>query len=99
MNELAYLNVEIERALKDEADAVARDMGMTLSMAISFFLRQMVSEKALPFQLHPADDKAAQFRQLIGSIRAENAERGFLTEDEINQEIQAYRKERRESKA
>ena len=39
--------------------------------------------------------KAEQFHQLIYDIRAENEKKGFLTEDEINEEIKAYRNEKR----
>jgi hypothetical protein len=41
-----------------------------------------------------ADDEAVQFHKLIDDIRAENEKRGFLSDDEINAEIKAYRNER-----
>ena len=41
----------------------------------------------------------AQFHQLLDSIRSENEARGFLTDDEINAEIKAYRSEKQVTKA
>ena len=95
MSNLASLNVKIDRTVKAEADTIANAMGMTLSTAINIFVRQMVSERAIPFKIHLLDDEEARFHQLIDSIRAENREKGFLSDDEINAEIQAYRNETR----
>ena len=99
MSNLASLNVKIDRTVKTEADKVANAMGMTLSTAINIFVRQMVSERAIPFRIHMIDDDAGRFRELIDSIRAENRESGFLSEEEINAEIQAYRDEVRTADA
>lgn len=93
MSDLASLNVKIDRAIKAEADVIANAMGMTLSTAINVFVHQMVSERAIPFKIHLADDESDQFHRLIDSIRADNREKGFLSDDEINAEIQAFRNE------
>jgi len=95
MSDLTSLNVKIDRSVKAEADKVANAMGMTLSTAINIFVRQMVSERAIPFRIQLIDDEAKQFHELIDSIRAENREKGLLSDDEINEEIQAYRNETR----
>jgi len=94
MSDLASLNVKIERAVKKEADSIANAMGMTLSTAINIFVRQMVNERAIPFRIHIVGNETAQFHQLIDSIRNENESKGFLTDDEINAEIKAYRTEK-----
>jgi DNA-damage-inducible protein J len=99
MSDLASLNVKIDRSVKKEADSIANAMGMTLSTAINIFVRQMVNERAIPFKVQLMDNEAEQFHQLIDSIRSENQERGFLSDDEINEEIQAYRREKRQAQA
>ena len=99
MDEFASVNVEIERSLKDEADAIAREMGMTLSMAILIFVRQMVIEGTMPIRFRSSNDDVKEFHQLIDSIRAENEAKGFLTEEEVHEEIKAYRSERRVNQA
>jgi DNA-damage-inducible protein J len=93
MSDLASLNVKIDRTIKKEADSIANAMGMTLSTAINIFVRQMVNERAIPFKIHMVADETALFHQLIDSIRSENEAKGFLTDDEINAEIKAYRRE------
>ena len=93
MGDLTSLNVKIDRTVKREADSIANALGMTLSTAINIFVRQMVNERAIPFKIHLADNNAAQFHKLLDDMRAVAAERGFMSDDEINAEIQAARSE------
>jgi len=99
MSDLSSLNVKIDRSVKKEADTIANAMGMTLSTAINIFVRQMVSERAIPFKICIAENEAARFSQLVDSIRAENEKRGFLSDDEIDAEIKAYRNEKQGARA
>ena len=95
MSDLTSLNVKIDRTIKKDADYIANAMGMTLSTAINIFVRQMVYEKAIPFKVHIVDNEATQFHKLLDDMRTSAAERGFLSDDEINAEIQAARAERK----
>ena len=97
MSNLASLNVKIDRTVKNEADTIAKAMGMTLSTAINVFVRQMVLERAIPFRVH-LPSEAKEFQQLVDSIRNENKQKGFLSDDEINAEIVAYRNEKQQAK-
>jgi len=93
MSDLASLNVKIDRSVKKDADFIANAMGMTLSTAINIFVRQMVHERAIPFKIHMDNNEAAQFHKLLDDMRASAAERGFMSDDEINAEIKAARQE------
>ena len=88
---LTSLNIKIDRDLKSEADALFNAMGMTLSTAVNIFVRQAVQEQAIPFQIQL--NEKGQFHKLLDSMRADGAKRGFMTEEEINAEIQAARAE------
>ena len=99
MGDLTSLNVKIDRSIKKDADTIANAMGMTLSTAINIFVRQMVSERAIPFKIHVVENEAVQFHQSIDSIRAETEKKGLLTDDEINSEIKAYRNEKQRAHA
>ena len=78
MSDLASLTVKIDRTAKKDADHVANAMGMTLSTAN---------------KVHMVNNEAAQFHQLLDDMRADATERGFMSDDEINAEIQAARAE------
>ena len=93
MSNLTSLNVKIDRNVKTEADKIANAMGMTLSTAINVFVRQMVSERAIPFKIHLLDSDAGQFHKLLDDMRDTAAGHGFMSDEEINAEIQAARAE------
>ena len=63
MNSFASLNVKVERRVKSEADTIANSMGMTLSTAINIFLRQMVSQRAIPFRIQAVDVDAVKLEK------------------------------------
>jgi DNA-damage-inducible protein J len=94
MSETTNLNIRIDRDLKTRADTLFNAMGMNLTTAVNVFVRQAVQEQAIPFRIKVEDDKT-QFNQLIDEIRVETAAKGFLSEEEIDAEIQAYRAERK----
>ena len=96
MAELTNLSINMDRDLKLEADALFNAMGMTLSTAINVFVRQAVQEQAMPFQIH-LDDKG-QFHKLLDSMRANAMQHGFMTDEEINAQIQAARSEMKSRK-
>ena len=60
MSDLASFSVLIDRTIKREADSIVNAMGMTLPTAIEMFLRQMVKERALPFQIQVSDKETAE---------------------------------------
>ena len=45
------LTVRIDSSLKDEAESLFKDLGMSLSTAFNIFLRQAVRMQAIPFSL------------------------------------------------
>ena len=90
------LTIRIDDDLKKEAEALFDKIGLTMTSAIIVYLRQAVLEQAIPFQIRAKENgSSALFHQLIDSIRAENAAKGFLADSEIAEEIKAYRDERR----
>jgi DNA-damage-inducible protein J len=88
---LVNLNMDIDYDLKREADALFGAMGMSLSTAISIFVRQAVQEQAMPFQIRM--DEGEQFHELLDAMRADARQQGFMTDEEISAEIQAARAE------
>jgi len=50
------LSMRIDKALKEQAEAFLEDLGMPLSTAVSVFLRQVVRQRRIPFELALDDD-------------------------------------------
>mgnify|MGYP003290396319 FL=1 len=47
---VASINVRVERNLKESAETVFKELGMSMTSAINIFLRQTVRDQGLPFQ-------------------------------------------------
>jgi DNA-damage-inducible protein J len=99
MAELTSLNIKIDRDLKKQADILFNAMGMNLTTAVNVFVRQAVQEQAIPFRIHVDDSReiALSAKAALKEARAQAVINGTatMTMDEINAEIQAYRKETR----
>lgn len=47
---MANLQIRVDDNLKDQAQQVANDLGMDLTTAVRIFLKQMVTDRGLPFK-------------------------------------------------
>ncbi len=48
---MTQINFRIENNLKGQADALLKQMGFTMSSAITVFLQQVVNQKRMPFPI------------------------------------------------
>ena len=96
--------LRIEDGLKRECDAIFEDLGITLSGAVTMFLRQVVKQRAIPFALSCArlpqfgyyphntltiSERAEKAKCFAAQLRESNDHEWTL--DEINAEISASR--------
>ena len=52
MNEFSNLNIRIDKTLKNNAESVLDEFGISMTTAITMFLKQVVREQGIPFDLH-----------------------------------------------
>lgn len=45
------LNVKVDPALKREADALAHELGLSLTSAVTVYLKKFVAERRIPFEV------------------------------------------------
>jgi DNA-damage-inducible protein J len=102
MAETTNLSIRLDRGLKDEADKIFNAMGMSLTTAITVFVRQAVRQKKIPFEISLSGNEGEQIAMRDAMAASEriwqNAARngtGQMAPDEIDAEIAAYRAERR----
>jgi DNA-damage-inducible protein J len=102
MAETTNLSIRLDRELKDQADQIFSAMGMSLTTAITVFVRQAVRQKKIPFEISLADNegRASAMRDALAAserIWRNAAQNGTvqMTPDEIDAEIAAARVERR----
>ena len=88
----SIVSFPLETELMEQAKSLLDPLGMDLGTVLKFLVRQIVNEQALP--LRPSIDIREQSRYLFTEMRNEAiAEHGYMTDDEINMEIQAARME------
>ena len=57
------VNIRIEKSLKEKAEKLSKELGLSLTASITLFLKAMVREKGLPFSvttISKADKKQVQ---------------------------------------
>lgn len=98
--------LRLNDSLKKDCDAVLDDIGLSFSAAVTIFMREVVRTGAIPFQLRSSrsiERKAGRYRFMdaVQRIRAKSAinHDHEWTMEEIDAEIAASRKERRERAA
>lgn len=52
MNEFNNLNIRVDKTLKKNAESVLDEFGISMTTAITMFLKQVVREQGIPFDLH-----------------------------------------------
>ena len=57
MSENQIVRSRIDPIVKQEANRILKNMGMTLSDGIRLFLHQVIAEKALPFKIKMPNEK------------------------------------------
>lgn len=77
------VNFRIDEKLKDQADALLSEMGLSMSSALNLFLQQMVNKKALPFIVEAADPFFSKTNQELLKNRLMNYNMGIFDEKDI----------------
>jgi len=99
---MAIIQLRIDDDLKIQAVSVFEKLGIDLSSAIRMFLKRSVLVNGIPFSM-VLDDSAynpeaatAAMKRMNESAKVNGSSE--MTLEEINAEISAYRKERRQDK-
>ena len=91
----ATISIRVDQSLKNNFDSLCEDFGLSTTAAINIFMKAVVRERRIPFELR--SETEAQKRQnaldAFASMRAAVAEAGIpeMTLEEINAEIKEVR--------
>ena len=56
MNKTETIHVRVNPETKKDAEAIINDMGLNLSYAINMYLKQIINQKKIPFEITSGDD-------------------------------------------
>lgn len=93
------ISIRVDQSLKRNFDALCEAFGITTSAAFNIFMKAVVRERRIPFEIKApnienTNSKALQAFNAMREIVAES-ETPYLSLDEINEEIKAVRNERK----
>ena len=92
-------SVRMDENLKKELDSLCAEFGMTTSTAINIFAKAVVREKRIPFEICSKEKQIAREEAInvVKALREESIRNGNcnMTLDEINEEINAARQDRK----
>jgi addiction module RelB/DinJ family antitoxin len=92
------INIRMDRTLKEQADGLLAEFGMNMTTAFNIFLRQMVRQGKIPFEIslerpNTEAERKRQARRAFGEVVREIQEQSVIngtdkmTLDEINEII------------
>ncbi|MDR3157453.1 MAG: type II toxin-antitoxin system RelB/DinJ family antitoxin [Zoogloeaceae bacterium] len=90
---MATALVQVDEALKREADAVLADLGLTVPDLVQTLLTRIAREKAVPFEVKrdkPGEEELARRRKAVEFARVNCELEGLSSDEESNQMEDRY---------
>ena len=85
MPKTAHINARVEKGLKTEAEKVLRHVGVRTSDAITMFLRQVVLQRGLPFDVRaPNAETRKAIAEFENPAKRASVKRYATTKDLFN---------------
>ena len=81
---MAQVNIRIDDNVKEKADSLFEDLGLNMTTAVNIFVRQVVRQGGIPFEITTKTDpffSESNLSILRQSIK--DADEGKLTEHEL----------------
>ena len=85
------VTIRVDDDIKRRFEEFCSDVGINMSVAVNMFIRASLREEKIPFPIESS--KSSNGLALLREMRAEAEGRGFLSDEEIEAEIQAARAE------
>jgi DNA-damage-inducible protein J len=78
------INIRMDESLKQQAESLFSELGMNISTAFNIFVRQVLRQKKIPFEISAESDpfySESNMKVLLASIK--EADEGKLTAHEL----------------
>ena len=102
---MAQISIRIDDTIKEQTAMILSELGLNMSTAFNMFARQIVRQGGIPFPVQLDKSKIpdvltreqiiARGKTALTDLRDEADRSRRLSDEDIEAEIQAYRKEKR----
>ncbi len=89
MNSTATINIRTDSATKKEAERLFADFGLSMTSAINVFLRQVIREKRIPFEIGYESPNELTAKVLKETEEGKNLSPAFDSIDELMDSLHA----------
>ena len=89
MNSMATINIRTDSATKKEAERLFADFGLSMTSAINVFLRQVIREKRIPFEIGDENPNELTAKVLKETEEGKNLSPAFDSIDELMDSLHA----------
>jgi DNA-damage-inducible protein J len=102
MENLSSVNIKMNSNVKKDFEDVLGNIGLSVSAAFNIFARQVINDKAIPFQPSTINEKERTLRSMLaieessGLLSAQAQEMGIFTQEDVNKFLRNFRKEQSE---
>ena len=80
------VTMRMEKDLKEQADALFADMGLSLNAACRMFIKRAVQEQRIPFEVRRVDRKTIQ--AISDAEQGKNISGSFDSVDELMEDLE-----------
>ena len=80
------VTLRVDKELKEQADALFEDMGLSLNTACRMFLKRAVQEQRIPFEVRRPDRKT--LRAIADAEREKDLSAGFDSVDALMEDLE-----------
>lgn len=84
MNNSTNLNIRIDKSVKETSEKILEDLGLNMTTAINIFLRQVIRQNGIPFEIKGDIPNKETIEAIEESIRLSNdPNKGYKTIEEL----------------
>lgn len=83
------INVRIDENLKKDADQLFSDLGLTMSTAITMFLKSAISNNGIPFEIKRKEPNAETVAAIEDVLNRKNLIGPFNSVNELMEDLNA----------
>ncbi|MDR1157952.1 MAG: type II toxin-antitoxin system RelB/DinJ family antitoxin [Oscillospiraceae bacterium] len=62
---MAQISIRIDDELREQTDKILGELGLSISVAVSIFARQIVRSRGIPFQLTLSEQRAVNRQEAV----------------------------------
>ncbi len=86
------MSIRMDAELKKQADAMLSDMGLNMTTAMNMFLRQVVRQGRIPFEIAtdiPNSETLAAMREVDDMISGKIPAKKYISTDELFKDLES----------